>query len=64
MGIPSVNVKSKGIFYENGIYIIKTSVGIINNDATYNYENNYEGQIKFKLVNDNYQVVSFKIVEI
>ena len=63
MGIPQIELKAKEITFQDGIYTIKTYVGVFNNSG-YDYNNNYEGQIKFEKNEDNYHIISYVITEI
>ena len=63
MGIPAIELKAKEITFQDGIYTIKTYVGVFNNSG-YDYNNNYEGQIKFEKNEDNYHIISYVITEI
>ena len=63
MGIPQIELKAKEITFQDGIYTIKTYVGVFNNSGYY-YNNNYEGQIKFEKNEDNYHIISYVITEI
>lgn len=63
MGIPQIELKAKEITFQDGIYTIKTYVGVFNNSG-YDYNNNYEGQIKFEKNENNYHIISYVITEI
>lgn len=69
VGISNIQVKAKDIIKENDTYIIKTYIGIlidpnIINDLAYNYNNNYEGELRFKKSSNYYMINSFIIKEI
>ena len=65
----SINIKAKGIISsgEKDIYVLKTYVGVAvdlkDGTISYNYDNDYEGQLIFSKSNGEYKINSFVIVE-
>lgn len=62
LGIPEISFLPNNLTLENDIYTYIVDVGFINSDyESYNYSNNLNGYLKFKIINGNYQFISFII---